>query len=305
MEQTKMAEVEQAMEALKKENTKENMTRLMQTMEACDFFMPAVLPPDTDPKLMKQIVQNSDRQMPIPQGVSPRPAVLENKEGKRFLSLFTSEEQLAKGEQKHPLTLVVPFSSCMKLVQTEESIAGIVINAFDHNITLNVNHTKKEAPETREVTLTQAQLHAVIRQHVESTVLPGMLFEQKWSGIEALKAREGEVFLELYEALYPQEVTCPYEAEEFEVMALNIRNDLTILQITMPEQKLVPGTCPMVLTAWNPVKETIRYFGVVKGKQGEENHMIEAMKDGNKKDWGVAPVEGSELQYLLDLCQEK
>lgn len=304
MAQKKMQELEQALITLKKEESKENISRLMKLMEQSEFLVPAVLPPDTDPRLIKQIVERKGKTMPLPKGVSPRPAILTNKEGERFLALFTSEEQISKGKKEYPLTMGVPFRSCMELLAREEKMSGFVLNVFEHNIAIHVDVSKKKKQEPEEVRLTEPQLHAMLRQRMEATVLPAVLFEQKGELLREIREREGEALLEVYREIYPEQVECPYQADDFEVMVLNIREDLTVMRIAMPEAWLEPGTCPVVLVSWNPVQEAVRYFGIVKGKNGEEPHIIEALEDGSKKDLGQAPAEGSELQFIIDVNEK-
>lgn len=303
MERKKLEELEQALLALKKENNQENIARLMKQMEQNEFFVPAVLPPDTDPHLIKQIVERKGKTVPLPQGVSPRPAILTDKEGARFLALFTSEEQMSKGKQEYPLTMKVPFQSCVELLAGQEQMSGFVLNVFDHNIAMHVDVSKKKQ-EPEKVRLTEPQLHAMLRQRLEAAVLPAALFEKKGALLREIREREGETLMELYGEIYPEQVECPYQADDFEVMALNIRENLTVVRITMPADKLEPGTCPMVLVSWNPLQETIRYFGIVKGKNGEKAHIMEALEDGSKKDMGQAPAEGSELQFIIDVNEK-
>lgn len=303
MSQKMNKELDQAIQALKKENSRENIDRLMQAMERCDFYIPATLPPDTDPKLMKQMAKTAGKTLPIPKGVSMRPAILENKEGKRFLPIFTSHEQVERGKKQYPVIMGLPFPRCMDLVKKEKELCGMVLNAFDHNITLNIEKTQKK-PEKREVQLTKEQLDVVLRQQLEADLLPAAFFERKEELMEEIREREGEVFLELYQELYPEGAVCPYKKEDFEVMMLNIRDDLSIMRLTMPERPTAPGTCPMVLVSWNPVKEILRYFGLVRGGSGQGMHVIEAKEDGKKQDLGDAPAEGSELQFLIQVNEE-
>lgn len=295
----KNQELEQLLNKMKQDGTKESMEQMMNCLQQCDLFLPAVLPKNTDPKLMKALAESKSQKQPIPKGIVPQPALLENKEGKRFLPIFSSEEQITKGPQRYPLTLGMPFQSCMDFIAKQKGITGIVINAFDQNIILNTNVQKE--PQQQEVRLTKEQLHAVVRQKLEADVLPSLIFEKKAALVEELKEDAGKVLVELYTELYPDQVPCPYDEDEFELMALNIRDDLTVIRLTLPEKHLVPGTCPMLLLAWNPIQETIRYCGIVKGKEGTPSHIMEALQDGSKKDLGEAPADGSELQYMIDL----
>ncbi len=289
----------QILDELKKEKSKEKIQELVQVLENCNMFVPAVLPPNTDPKIIKILAESGGKPVDIPREVAPRIVFLENKEKKRYLPLFTSKEQSEKGPQRAPINITLPYKNCLALLAKESGASGVVINPYEHNVMINMSVTSKT--EKKEVKLTEPQLHAVIRQKVEADMLPDKLFAEKETVIENLRKDGGKLLVDLYTEAYQNQVACPYDSEEFDVMALNISEELTVLRVSMPTQKLVPGTCPMVLISWNPVQENLRYFGIVKGRNGEPDHICEAFPDGKKVDMGEAPGEGSEFQYIIDL----
>lgn len=289
---------------VKADSRKENIQELLKSLDKADLYLPAILPPNTDPALMKQMAESRGRNLPIPKGVSPEPAIIENKEGNKFLPVFTSQEHM-KGDKSnltYPVVLGMPFRACVELLKKKTHLKGIVVNPFHQNVILS--GFAKEA-ESETVTLTEPQYHAVVRQQVEATILPAALFEQKGTLIEDLSERGGECLMEFYQSPYEQTGTCPYSAGDFEVMALNIKEDLTILRVAMPEDNIVPGTCPTVLITWNPLKEQVGYYGVVKGKKEDANHIMEAFEDGSKRDLGVAPEEGNELNYMISFLEKQ
>ncbi len=291
-------ELERAMSALKEKDTKENRERLLKILEESVLYVPAVLPPDTPPELIRKIVQSHGEQQ-IPDGVSPRPLMLENGEGKYFLPLFSTEEQ-AKKKNLAPLILTLPFPLCRKIVSDEEKISGMVLNAFEQNITLNSN----VQPPKKENTLTAAQMHVLLRQRLEASLLPETIFAEPAACLEQLRQEQGAFLMALYEQIYPQNLACPYEADDFDVINLHIRDDLTVSRIYMPTANAAEGTCPLVLAGWNPLRGKLRYFGIVRGAAGEEPHIYEAFADGTKRDLGRAPDEGQELQFIIDLESE-
>lgn len=292
--------MEQAMNLLKEENTKERLSDLMEILNHSIVYVPAVLPPDTPPELIKQIASGTGEQK-IPEGLSPRPAMLENTDGEKFLPVFSTREK-AKERNMAPLILGLEFEQCMNLVTRQEQLCGVVLNAFEQNITLNKK--KQEPTEEQQVTLTEEQLHFVLRQQVEVTALPGAFFGNPEEMVERIRRNAGECILSFYEELYPEQVVCPYTEEDFDAMVLNVRDDLTVIRILMPAGKRSAGICSAVLLSWNPEKRQIRYFGIVQGEPGEKPHAYEAMADGSKKDWGEAPEEGSELQYVIDMNEK-
>ncbi len=291
----------QLLEEMREDTSKEKIRALVQILEQCSLFVPAVLPPNTDPKIIKKLAESNGKSVDIPKENAPKPLFLENKEQQKFLPLFTSKEQSEKGPQRAPIHLGMAFKACLNILTREPNVIGIVVNPYDHNVVIKATVTKNAKSDGTEMKLTEAQMHAVMRQRVEAELLPNKLFAEKESMIEALKNDLGNTMLAMYKEVYQEQATCPYDSEEFDSMALNIRDDLTVIRITMPEQKMGPGICPMVLVSWNPEKEEIRYFGIVKGSTGDPAHIIEALPNGKKTDLGEAPAEGSEFQYIIDL----
>lgn len=292
-------DLEQLASLLRKENTKEHLDQLVKCLEKSNLYVPAAFPPNTDPSLIRQIASGAGREQKIPEGLSPRPAVLQNNEGKRFLPVFTTQEQAVRGDQQFPLILTMPFSTCLDLVGGDGSIDGILLNAFDQGIPLNVN--KNTPQNSRPQQLTETQLHAISRQRVEAELLPEMLFQKGSAGLELLRKDCSSQMLELYKEAYPEQLPCPYEADDFDLLSINAREDLTVIRITMPSKHLYAGICPTILIRWNPLEESLRYFAVVKGEKEGEAHLFEALPDRSKRDLGPAPVDGSELQYMIDL----
>lgn len=294
-------ELLQLLEEMREDRSKEKIEALVKVLEQCSLFVPAVLPPNTDPKIIKSLAESNGKAINIPRENAPKPLFLENKEKQRYLPLFTSKEQSEKGVQKAPIHMGMPFKACLNIVAKEQNVSGVVINPYDHNVVINATINKSPKSGVNEMKLTEAQLHGVMRQRVEAELLPNKLFSEKENAIEALKNDAGDTLISLYEEAYQGQTACPYEPEEFDAMALNIRDDLTVLRLAMPEQKMGPGTCPMILVAWNPQTEELRYFGIVKGVAGTPDHILEALSDGKKVDLGEAPAEGSEFQYIIDL----
>ena len=298
----KTEELEALLDKVKADNSRENQKELLELLQTMDLYIPAILPPGTDPALIRQMMQNSGKRMALPKGLSVRPAVLENQEGKRFLPVFSQKSQMeqAQNKTKYPLVMGMPFPACVNLLNKEKGLDGIVINPFTQNVSLNNLQQSRQAQP-----LTEAQHHALLRQQMEAGILPNALFEQKGALVNELIRRKGACLEEFYQELYQKAGReCPYAAGDFEIMALHIRENLTVLQISMPPQKLTAGTCPTVLVTWNEPEERLGYFGIVLGKQQDSNRLIQALPDGKKKDFGPAPQEGSELNYIISIVDD-
>ena len=282
----------------KQENPSQEFIELL---KASNVIVPALMPKNTSPEIIRQMMQNPGQPQKIPAGANPQPCVLENANGKRYLAIFTSEDEAHKGNDKtpkFPITLNLPFENCIGLIRSNSKIDGAVINPFTHNV---IFHVQENAPQEKPVQLTVEQFHHLSRQKMEAFYLPKTLFEKKAEVFEKLRDEQGVYLKELYEEVYDTEIACPYVAEDFEFMCLNISDELSILRITMPQKYTAIGTCPCVIIGWNEKEQKIWYYGIVIAQGKTQLH--QRMEDGTDVNLGDAPAEGNELTTVLDLIQ--
>lgn len=299
-------ELEQKLDSVKQmlaEGKKEEVDEILASLKTHFMFVPAMMPSNTPPEVLRQMISAQGKNQPLPKGANPQPCILENAEKQKFLAVFTSEEHLEKkGAPKFPLTLNVPFEACTKMLQSNKALEGIVINPYTQNIIFRLNQEKKEKPKKVQVTV--AQYHAMKRQELESFRLPKMLFEKKAEIKEMLCEKRGEALKEIYDALYDDEIANPYTAEDFDVMPLGITKHLTVMQITMPKKNFGPNMCRMIVAAYDSQKEAVWYYAVVFVSSEEGEKLVELTEDGNIKQLGEAPKEGNELSTILELIQK-
>ncbi len=272
-------------------------------LKASHVVVPALMPPDTDPEIIKRLLQNPGRELAIPDGVSPQPCLLENEQGDKLLAVFTSEREMQKNKEapKFPITMRVAFEDCIKLIRKSDEILGAVINPFTHNMVFRVEGNKASSqPQTVQVTV--EQFHNLTRQRMEANYLPRTLFDKKEEAVMKLRDGRGEYLRLLYEDLYNTEIACPYAAEDFEVMSLNISDELLLMRISMPKLNLAERICPCVFVGWNGKAQKVWYYAVVMEK-GRNEVLHQLMEDGTSENLGRAPEEGSELTTIIDLIQ--
>lgn len=299
------------LDLMKKEPNAEVANKLTQMLDEINVFLPAVMPRNTDPAILRQMAASPKKPQPIPQGAKPTPCILQNEDGRKFFPMFTSEEEIEKGRDKilnYPITINMPFKTCMDMVLRSTDIEGAVINPFSHNIIMNIdrnkaNEDKKEAPKP--IKLTEPQFHAMVRQQMESNILPRKIFAEGEPFIKDLRERGGECLIEFFEEPYAQTKNCPYSADDYDLMSLSISDTLELIRITMPEEKLYPGTAITLFVTWNPVESKAGYYGILRGSKGERNKLMEITSEGKAVDHGDAPDEGSELSSIIDIASEK
>ena len=298
---TENRKIEKILDEMKEKQSNELATQLTEALSEAHVYVPATMPKDTDPEILKKMMENPGVESPIPEGAQPQPCILQNDNGMRFFPVFTSEEEMQKGAgvPRFPITLNLPFKTCLDIMSSISGITAAVLNPFNQNIVMNVS--KNAAKQTQ---LTEAQFHAVIRQQMESRVFPHKVHTGGEEYINDLCERQGECIMELFEEPYAKTDNCPYSAEDYEFMTLNISDTLRLIRITMPTDKQYPEMAISVFIAWNPVEKKSRYFAIIKGREGEENKLYEVTAEQKVEALGVAPDDGMELQSIIDLASK-
>lgn len=294
--------LEEEMKTFAGEQSKEQMLKILQGLSGAIIMQPALFPPGTDPMELKKIAEGGVSNSKI----RPRPVILKNKDGNNFYPVFTSKEQIPDG-QKYPALLFLPFMECVKLAKkSEANLKGIVVNPFTTNLVihpaaLDMLHTKSN---TKKVTLTGAQMQALLRNQFEMMELPQKFYADKTSFMNIIFEKKEDFLVELYQESYSKvkglEKACPYQAKDFEMMFLNISDSVQMVQLMMPEKNRMEGQCVSVFLFHNPETEDAIYYTIKKGEKGQANKLGSVDCQGKFTSLGDAPQEGAELYSLLN-----
>lgn len=306
-------ELEELLDQLTETRNPDLAHQLMKELQNSIVILPAVMPPDSDPELLRQMedmaVKGEER--PLPDHANPNPCILEDQKGNKVLPVFTSEKHLNSNDtMKHfPVRLNIPYGQCVQLLGQTDDVRSIVVNPFTHNFQADFQiDQSQDHPDSGQLQngqkITAAQFHALVRQHVEADLMPKRLFEEQGDFIQEISTGGSCYLLELYQPPYTQHDQCPYTEEDFDVLSLMIRDDLQIVQLTLPRKHLYTGTCTKVYLIWNPVKAEAAYYAIVLQK---DRHLMlhQAFADGTNRKVSEAPEEGSELQKMIDLYSGK
>ena len=291
--------IEKLLDQMKDTQSTELATQLTEALAESHVYVPAIMPRDTKPEALRKMMENPGVETAIPEGAQPQPCILQNDNGMKFFPIFTSEEEMQKGKgiPAFPITLNVPFKTCVDIMESIGDITAAAINPFNQNIVMNIS---KNA--TKKTKLTESQYHAIIRQQMEARVFPDKIHTGGEEYINDLCERQGECIMELFEEPYAKTNNCPYTADDYDFMILNISDTLRLIRITMPTNKQYPEMALSVFIAWNPVDKVSRYFAIIKGREGEDNKLYEVTSEQKVEDLGNAPDEGIELQSIIDLA---
>lgn len=301
-------ELEKILDRLVETKDSELAHQFMKEVQNSIVIMPAVLPPGTDPKLIEQMQEMTKGgvEQPLPEEANPTPCVLEDQKGNKLFPVFTSLEHLEQDSsmEQFPVRLHIHFGRCVQLLGQTQDVRSIVVNPFTHNFQADFKIEEKDQAEDGQLKngekITEAQFHALVRQHVEANLMPKRLFTEQEAFMKEVKDGGSQFILKLFEPPYAQQGSCPYTEEDFDILSLMIRDDLQIIQITLPGKHLYVGTCSKVFLVWNPEKQEASYYAIVMSK-GKRLILHQAFEDGTNKELFEAPGEGSELQAIIDL----
>ena len=276
--------LEEAIKEYAADRTKERLTTVLNLLRPTKLFVPAML-------------QAPDR---------PIPCFLKNSNEEQFLVVYTSKEQIPE-EPKSQAMLNMPFPACNNIVvKPELKLAGMVINPFSDNLVLKTElvqklheadeQAAKRAAQMKQVKMTPAQFQVFVKRQVEFGVLPKRLFTEKCD--------EKEAFInEIFAGVFKEPKLNPYTENDYSVMALDIAEDLTLVRVDLPEKGLVPPLCYRIYLTINPKTGKAGYYTIEMSKEKDVRMLGEFLEDGKHIDHGVAPVEGAELQKIMDLAR--
>lgn len=301
----KNEKLEQLIAEYAKENTKENLLSLLNHLRNCRVLVPGIL--------------NEKKQ--------PAPAFLKNAEGLMFAPIYSQKEQIPKNPAV-PVVLNMPFLAVLAMANDPKlEIKGITINPFTQNLLLkeellkhmdsverehaetmkktgiiqNADGTITPPPGMKAVKMDEKQYAMFERKQFEMRFLPKKLFDEGQSFVDALCERRAEYVDELFEESYQQKRMYPYLTEEFSVMPLQISDELVMIQIELPNRDIAVTSMLRVYLAWNSNMQKGRYFSIEKG--AEDNMLCEITSEWAHVNYGTAPVEGAEMQKIMELLE--
>lgn len=285
--------LEEAIKTYAAERTKENLSAVLNLLRPTRLLVPAML------KAPNQ----------------PLPCLLKDNTGQQFLAVYTSKEQIPE-EPKSQALLSMPFPACNNfVVKPELSLAGMVINPFSDNLVLKAELIQKlheadlKAPQTKQIKMTPDQFHVFIKRQVEFGILPKRLFAEGGAFVEQLCEEKEQLVNRIFADAYKEAKLYPYTESDYSVMALDIAEDLTLVRIDLPEKGLVVPLCYRVYVTYNPLTKKAGYYTIEMAQDiaGEKTvrRLGQVLPDGSHADFGEAPVEGAELQKIMDLARDK
>ena len=260
--------LEEVLEAYAKEQNKDNLSAVLNGLRYAHLFVPAVFPEGTDLTFLKEAKQGE--RIAIPQGITPLPSILKNNKEEQYLPLYTRKEEIPKDQKFHTILEVTFRGSYMTVLKEGSKLEGLALNPFHENVLVKkalLEKLKAQDDKMLEnkkvVKLNAAQYHALVRRNMELKTIPHMLFTDGDKFTRDLCEGKEAFVCELYRSAFPKEPGAPYETSDFDFMALNVREDLLLIRVDLPEKGLVPGLCHRVYLAWNEQAKKAYYFGTM------------------------------------------
>ncbi len=281
--------LEEAIREYAKANTKENLTTVLNLLRPTKLLVPAML-------------QAPDK---------PVPCFLKSGSGEQFFVVYTSKAQMEKAPKSQAL-LSMPFPACNSVAANPNlKLSGMVINPFTDNLVLKIELVQKlhEADEKmakeppKQVKMTPQQFQAFVKNQTEFSIIPKRLYTEKAEFVNRL-CDEKEAFVnEIFAAAFKEPKLYPYSEDDYSVMALDISEELTLIRVDFPDNGLVPPLCYRVYITYNPKKDEAHYYTIEMTKEKDVRLLGGIGEDGKHISYGNAPVEGAELQEVMNLAK--
>lgn len=280
------------------EKNADNLNALIEELRKCRLLVPANI--------------NEEKK--------PVPCMLNSKDKGMYFPVYTALKQIPQSPRSEAI-INMPYLAVNEMTaQQQENLGGVAINPFTDNLifkmplVLRIQEVEKKRrelakqggePEKKTLQLTPEQYLQFERRQFEFGFLPKRFFEQGQAFMDELCEKKEEYIDQLFEEAYQEKRRYPYLPEDFSVMVMNIAEDLLIVRVDLPAQDMAAPSCLRIYLAWNEVAGSGRYLTIETVKDSKERKLGELTLDWKKVDHGVAPVEGAELQYVIDLLQDK
>lgn len=279
--------LEEAIKEYAKERTKENLSAVLNLLRPTKLLVPAML------KAPNQ----------------PIPCFLRSNNGEQFLAVYTSKAQIPE-EPKSQAILSMPFPACNGVVVKQElKLSGMVINPFSDNLVLKRELIEKlheadiKAGQAKQVKMTPEQFAVFAKKQVQFGILPKRLYAEGEDFVTHL-CEAGESFVnQIFGEGFREEKLYPYNESDYSVMALDIAEDLTLVRIDFPEKGMAPGLCYRAYVTFDPITKKTGYYTIEMTPEKGVRKLAQIMPDGKRAELGEAPVEGAELQKVIDLAR--
>jgi hypothetical protein len=301
--------LEDAMALLTQEKNKENMAKFMGVLAGARVLVPAEFPKNMDKETIGRLVRGEK----FEKGEAPRmfPMIVQNPQGDRFAPAFTSRKHIPE-DQNYQAILNVPFEEVLRVSSDEKlNLKGILLNPSTDKMVLHpqfidaMKKLKAAAPKTREIKMTKEQFQVFARKNTEWGIIPKSVFTQKADFMKRLDEERADCIAAMYRQPYGDKIPCPYTEKDFDVMVLNISEEVCVASIELPEKLAAPQNALGIYIIWNPTNDDMHYFLLEKGQPDQDNVLSCVTPDGKHQELQTAPPTGSELTAILQLLEEE
>ncbi len=302
-------QLNQVLDAFLKEQTNEKKAEMINVLVKTRLFVPGKFPDGTDLSQFKPTKPGETK--PLPADVKPLPALLKNKEGSLFLPVYT-DQTLIPAEMKPQVVMNMPFMALVNMALNEKlHLDGMAVNPHTQNVlikqkmlqALKEQDQKRRQQKPKTIRVTGEQAKVLLRQKTEFDVIPKALYQDPKAFMDAV-VEEGEQYLcNFYAKNFQNPEQCPFKEDAFSTMVLNIREDLQLVRIDLPEEKKPIPVAFRAYVLYDEEQNRADYYTIEYAGKAGEHHMSRFTPNG-REDFGEAPVEGAELQRILDIYDD-
>lgn len=285
---TTLQELEEMLTRYKGQLNQEQSEEILSKVKEANLLIPVNFPQDESLAKIQEEMSKGAGKVKLPPEAKPVPVLIKNDKGNQFLAVYTSPQQIPK-EQKHNGVIEMKFEGCINYSKdARHKVDGIVVNPFTHNFIMRVR---------KEQQVTVAQFHMLARKNIEYVIFPHSIYTGDKAYFDSISS---EKLYKLMVDQYAGKVECPYTEEDFYVMQLGVTEQLDLIQISMPVQKIEAGLCLRIYVTWNKTSNIPGYYMITQDEEKDKRKFFYMNHQGELTDLGDAPVESAEMQNVID-----
>lgn len=290
MRQISNKPAEDAIKMYAKEQSKENLVTLLNALRHSVLLVPGTM--------------NEEKKA--------SPLFMKNQDGKAFLAVFTGKEHFSPENRKQTI-LALPFPVCNEIVSDKSTfLSGMVLNPYTDHLILKEDLIRKLYEADKEYLdeirqkqrkQTKAQAEGDILRQLEYQGLPMRLYAEGEEFVRQLCEKKEALVCGMFGEAHQNAGANPYKESDFAVMALGISSDLTLIRIDMPVKAVQTTICHRVYITFDKKTRKCGYYMIEQLPDSKERRLGAVFDHGRYEDLGEAPVEGVELQRIIELAQ--
>lgn len=263
--------------------------------------------------LFKTTVYVPTSEVKVSGAIKPIPVAISTNDGKLFQPAFLDESDVDE-KAKETYVTTIEFEELASIVVKQNEmyrktdkdfklIEGIVINPSLQATVISTKvielYLSTLAPEK----MPEDQYTLFARCRFEQWILPTAFFNKGEEFVRLILQGKTDFLNQMFEQSYEGTYKYPYSAEDFKIAAMHPTENTLLAKIVLPAKNHTYGTAECAFLTLKKDIDEKHFFVIIKEPNKEAvpyRTLIEIKADRKANKIGIAPDEGSEVNWIID-----